>query len=207
MTAVWVIVGIVALIAAILLLNINLIFAFDGKISVKARILFVRIDLLSLVGGKEKKKKKKAEPQNAPQGAEPKKKPKGSVGDFQSFVELIISVAKMLAENLSNNLRINIKRLNITIGADSAEKTALNYAKVSSAASVMLDALPNIIRRFHCSRDITIFPDYTAEHSSFAVEAVFTLKVWHILKILICALNIFNANTRKRIMERNRKKA
>lgn len=210
MTAVFIVLGVIALITAILLLNINLILAFDGKISVKARILFVTIDVMKFAakGDKKKKSKPAAEKKEAETTTKEKKsKPKGSFDDFLGFLDLISEMAKMLAENLGNNLKVNIRRLKVTLGAETAEKTALMYSRVCSAVTVLFETLPNVVKLFRHGSNITIYPDYSAEKCNFAVEAIFTLKVIHILKIVFGALNIFNANTRKRITERKGKKA
>lgn len=209
MTAIFIVLGIIVLITAILLLNINLILSFDGKIGVKARILFVTVDVMKFAakGDKKKKTKPAAEKKESDAKAKEKSKPKGSFDDFLGFLDLISSMAKMLAENLGNNLKVNIRRLKVTLGAETAEKTAIMYSRVCSAVTVLFETLPNVVKHFRHGSDITIYPDYSAEKCGFAVEAIFTLKVIHILKILFGALNIFNANTRKRITERKGKKA
>lgn len=209
MTAVFIVLGIIALITAVLLLNINLILSFDGKISVNVRILFVSVDVMKFAakGDKKKKSKPAAEKKGSDAKTKEKSKPKGSFDDFLGFLDLISSMAKMLAENLGNNLKVNIRRLKVTLGAETAEKTAIMYSRVCSAVTVLFETLPNVVKLFRHGSDITIYPDYSAEKCNFAVEAIFTLKVIHILKIAFGALNIFNANTRKRITERKEKKA
>lgn len=209
MTAVFIVLGIIALITAVLLLNINLILSFDGKISVNVRILFVSVDIMKFAakGDKKKKSKPAAEKKGSDAKTKEKSKPKGSFDDFLGFLDLILSMAKMLAENLGNNLKVNIRRLKVTLGAETAEKTAIMYSRVCSAVTVLFETLPNVVKLFRHGSDITIYPDYSAEKCNFAVEAIFTLKVIHILKIAFGALNIFNANTRKRITERKEKKA
>lgn len=209
MTAIFIVLGIIALITAILLLNINLILSFDGKISVNVRILFVSVDIMKFAakGDKKKKSKSAAEKKGSDAKTKEKSKPKGSFDDFLGFLDLISSMAKMLAENLGNNLKVNIRRLKVTLGAETAEKTAIMYSRVCSAVTVLFETLPNVVKLFRHGSDITIYPDYSAEKCNFAVEAIFTLKVIHILKIAFGALNIFNANTRKRITERKEKKA
>ncbi|MBE6689055.1 MAG: hypothetical protein E7588_07245 [Ruminococcaceae bacterium] len=206
MTVLYIIAGVVAFIAAVLLLNVHLIFAYDDRIKVRVRVLFVSVDVLKFFD-KDKKASKKSEKTPA-HPTEKKKKTKGSFDDFMAFLELINSVVRMFCDNLSRSLSVKIRRLNAVIATDSPDKTARRYSAVSNAVAVLFELLPNAVRKFDPHyKEIHIYPDYLAEKSTFAAEIVFTMKIWHFIRILFGALRIFNENTRKRISERNRKKA
>ena len=209
MIILYILAAIALLIAAVLLLNVHLILAYDTRPKIKARVLFVTLDILKIVenSGKKPKKKKAQPPTDKPQQTE-KKKPRGSFEDFVAFVELIISLVKMFTHNLSRSLAIHLRRLNVVVGSDSADKTALRYTKLCNTVAILLELLPETVRKFKKDyKEINIYPDYTAEKCTFAAEVVFTMKVWHLLRILFGAVGIFTANTRKRISERNRTKA
>lgn len=209
MIVLYILAMIVAIILLIMFMRVNLILAYDTKPQVKARVLFVTVDILKLITSAKKEKPKKKKKIPSPEKKTVKKeKPKGSFEDFTAFIDLIISLVRMLGENISKSLTIHLKRLTAVISSDSPDKTALRYATVSNTVAVLLELIPNTVRKFKCNHDkISIYPDYLAEKCSFAVEVVFTMKVWQMIRILFGSLNIFNENTRKRISERNRTKA
>lgn len=207
MTVLYILLGILIFFASVLFLNVHMIFAYDQSIKARVRVLFISVDILKLFNKPKKDKNKKQSP--IQEQSDRKKTPKkGTFEDFMAFVELIISVVRMFCDNLSRSLSVNIRRFNVVVASDSPEKTALRYAALSNAFAVLMDFLPNTVRKFKPEyKEIRIYPDYLAVESSFAAEFVFTMKVWHFVRILWGALRIFNQNTRKRISERNRTKA
>ncbi len=204
MTALYIVAGIVLVISALLFLNVNLIFSYDEKAKVKLRVLFITLDILKIFTAEKKPEKKKSSHAQAHK----KQKPKGTFDDFMSFLELIISCIRMFTDNLSRSLKVHLKRLNVIIASDSADRTAVMYGAVSSTTAILLELLPNTVRKFKNDyENISIYPDYLSEKCVFSAEIIFTMKVWHFIRIFFGALRVFNENTRKRISERNRTKS
>lgn len=193
--------ALIILVLLLLILPINLIFSYKDKVGVRVRALFFTVDLLKLLE-KSKKNNKQKVPEHKTEKTAPKRK--NTFGDFMAFIDLIKSTAKMLGENISSGLEIYVKKLDVVIASDSADKTALMYSSVTNAVAILLELLPNIVSKLHYKcQGIRIVPDYLSEKSLFSAEVVFRMKLWQLLKILFSALNIFNKNTKKRIIERN----
>ena len=207
MVILYILLGIAVIITLLLFLDVNLILRFEGKTQIKLRVLFFTFDVMRFITGTKSKKtkKKKSRPQN--QTAEkPKKKRRPDFEDFLMFIDLVGSMVQMISEHLTAKLKVNLKKFKAVIASPEADKTAYMYGVICNAVSVMLDLIPNYVRKFRKKdENITVYPDYTAEKCKFEAHVVITLKVYHILIIAMRALGILNENARENIRRKGLK--
>ena len=198
----YILLALAVIITLVLFLNLNLILKFEKEVQVRLRVLCFSFDAMSLINGgsNANKTKKNKKTKNT---SKPKQKRKNTFEDFIGFVDLIVSMAQMIAENLTSNLKINLKKLKAVIASDEADKTAYMYGAASNAVAIMLDAVPNFVKKFKKNdKNIAVYPDYTAEKCIFEAEVVITLKVRHLLIILFRALGLLNESARKNIRKK-----
>lgn len=205
MIILYILLGIAVIITLLLFLDVNLILKFDNETQVRLRVLFVSLDVMKLITGTKptKAKKKKGKPTDT---AKPKKKKRPEFEDFLMFVDLINSMVQMIYENLTANLKLDLKRFKAVIASPEADKTAYMYGVVSNAVAIMLELIPNYVRKFKKNdKNIAVYPDYTAEKCTFEAHVTITLKVYHILIIAMRALGILNENARENIRRKGLK--
>ena len=202
----YILLGIAVIITLILFLDVNLILKFEGETRIKLRILFFTFDIMHLMTGKKSDKSKKKSAKTQTGDSKPKKKSKPEFEDFLMFVDLISSMVQMISEHLTAKLRLNLKKFKAVIASAEADKTAYMYGAVCNAVTVMLELIPNYVRKFRRNNEnIAVYPDYIAEKCYFEAHVVITLRVYHILIIAMKALGILNENARENIRRKGLK--
>lgn len=207
MVILYILLGIAVIITLLLFLDVDLVLRFEGETRIKLRVLFFTFDVMHFITGTHSKKAKKKKNKPQKQKAEkPKKKRRPDFEDFLMFVDLVSSMVQMLSEHLTAKLKVNLKKFKAVVASPEADKTAYMYGVICNAVSVMLDLVPNYVRKFKKKdENIAVYTDYTSEKCTFEAHVIITLKVYHILIIAMRALGILSENARENIRRKGLK--
>lgn len=189
MIALYILLGLLALILLILFINVHLILIYDDGARVYLRVLFIRIDGMKLarsLGGEKKEKKKKPKPKE-PEPT-PKKKTKGSLSDFFDFISLISGIAKRALKDLFKSLHIRLRDLEVRFTLGEADQTALAYGASIQAANALFALLQRFSHFSWNNEKLILAPDYTGEHNVYRVNVDFWIKPVFLLSIVLRAL-------------------
>lgn len=219
MIALYILLGIVLLIAAILLIPASVTIAYQEKVSLAISVLGIRIRQIpkpqkpvklssysKKALARQKKKderrarrllKKKAAQENKKKEAQKEsREPKSLLQNLS----LIKRLAAVLLSKTAKHVRIEARRLIITVGTDDAAKTAILFGSVNQAAIALLEFLRQTgnLRQTRRSQ-IAVKADFTSDKTTADVKLVFSMHVWQLLDILLSTL--------KRLIKDKRKKA
>lgn len=195
---VYVIIGVVLLIAIILALKVKLVLVYENEFSAYWQILFLKIPF-SFDENKEKKKKKKkkkaAKKNVAPAQGAPKEKKTTKEEKKPSVLSHLIKFREIIFEILQislGKLHFQFTKLNILVGTDNAASTALAYSAVCSGVSCLIALLEEIsnvdISRFS---DINVQANFLSDKSLFEGKVVLYCRVLPLLSILTKVLKLF----------------
>lgn len=147
MIALWIILGLLALILVLLLLPAGIAVSYhNGTLTAEGRWLFLHFTLWPLP------EKDKAEKEQKPEGkseAAPKKKKTGEKRPFMDWLQLINDLLPLLGEALQKTLgAITLKRCQITmvIAAEEADQTAIRYGRTNALLYTIYAFLSRHIR-------------------------------------------------------------
>ena len=215
--------GIVILIVLILLCPIHVLLRYDGKMTVKAGIPFLKFriypdredDLLSDTLSQKKKRKlkqkllkkearaerRREKDRRKGKTASPKKlsdtlkqtKGKGYVKDLGRIFRFV----RILAAKFGKKLHIQIKRLEIVAASDDAANTAYLFGALSQAVAYGLaaaDKYTNI--KFKNSR-VLVRADFCSDKTRVNTEILFRMRVGSLLSFACSALWLFAKESMK----------
>lgn len=147
MIALWIILGLLALILVLLLLPAGIAVSYrNGTLTAEGRWLFLHFTLWPLP------EKDKAEKEQKPEGkseAAPKKKKTGEKRPFMDWLQLINDLLPVLGEVLRKmGKAITLKRCQITmvIAAEEADQTAIRYGRANALLYTIYAFLSRHIR-------------------------------------------------------------
>ncbi|MBQ7760575.1 MAG: hypothetical protein IJ400_00835 [Clostridia bacterium] len=188
---IYVIIGLVLLVAIILALKVKLVLAYEGEFSAYLQVLCFKFPLFKDEEKKKKKKKakkKKTANNQAPQGQGEKKEEKPQKKKEPSVLSKLIKFRSIVFDILECTLgRLHFKfaKLNILVGTDNASTTALAYSAVCSGVAcliALLDEVSNVdISRFS---EINIQANFLSEESIFEGKVILYCRVLPLLTIL-----------------------
>ena len=93
-------------------------------------------------------------------------------------------IIKKSQEHLKQNLRIDISRIIIIVGASDAAKTAITYGIVSQAVSYLLegiDSITNVRRKFRS--EVNVIPDFTQREITVDIKLQLSITMWALLTV------------------------
>ena len=129
-----------------------------------------------------KKSQKKQKKQQSASPAPAKKK--GLVDNLGVIRELLAVVFA----RFTHHVKIRATRIVIKVATDDAAKTAILFGAVNQAVAAILEILDSSgkLQGLKSAR-ILVAPDFTAEKTSADIHIVLSLRVWHMLDILLRA--------------------
>lgn len=219
MIALYILLGIVLLIAAILLIPASITIAYQENVSLAISVLGIRIrqmpkpkkpvklssyskKALARQRKKDERKARRLLKKKANQDSKTKKEQEGSrePKSLLQNLSLIKRLAAVLLSKTAKHVRIEARRLVITVGTDDAAKTAILFGSVNQAAIALLEFLKQTgnLRQTRRSQ-IAVKADFTSDKTTADVKLVFSMRVWQLLDILLSTL--------KRLIKEKRKKA
>ncbi len=218
MIALYIIAAIVLLFLLILFLRINVVLINDGEMSVLLKLLFIKIKLApkkkktpklsdfkikkfrkrrlkeekklrAKQKKKDKKSQKKAEKESQKQETEEEKQSlKEKVGFGLDLVRYVIAKA---ISKFGKHLRIEIRRLAITVSGDDPARVAVTYGYVCQAVAYIVELADNNLNtKYPKGRQgsVSVGVDYVSGKSSAEIDITLGIRVWQVLSVLIAAL-------------------
>jgi len=217
--ALYIILGLVLLVALLLLLRINVWVVYDEKFVVRLKVLFFGY---YLVGGKEKKiksmsarKLRKLMTEEAEEAEERDKVGKKQSRLKEMFVpdgaskrdmlNFFLDMIRNVVTQFAGYLDIYIKKLHVRIGSDNASTTAMKYTAAMTGVATLFeiaDEYSNLTIKSYDS--VKIEPDFTSEDIKLKATIRFSIRVWQALKVVWIAWSTLKKSKHKQnIGEKN----
>ncbi len=191
MTALWILLGILAFFVFLFNIPIHVILKADDDVAVTARVLFVKYSLFPMKKRPKKKKKtvknkkKSTEPKKKPQKQEPKPKKKR---DILGLVKLLSKLAFAVLRKFPRHFRVRVLRYEISIATGDAAKTAMLYGAVTSASAHLFELLRHATRfRIGRKAPVNVYADFLGEKPKFAAELDISVTLWGACHMLMAA--------------------
>lgn len=203
MTALWIILGIVLLLALILSVSATVRVSIEDKvkISVGALGIYFPIPLDGEESSKKKKKpkkaKKRAKKKPSPEvGGKPSAKPdEKSFGETVHFALLLLKSILPGVARLSTHVRLTGLRICLKVGCGDADKTALAYGRACAGIYTLLGALDNWMTLK--IKNIDIYPDFVGGETEYHISFRAKLRLFHIVSAAIGIFYKLMVNTIK----------
>ncbi len=191
MTALWILLAIVAFFILFLSVPIHITLKADTDVAVEARVLFVKYALFPRKRHKKKPSSAKKTQKNGSKPAKngtkttPKPKPKR---DILGLVKLISKLAVAVLKKFPKHFRVKIVQYEISIGTDDAAKTALLYGAVTGL-SANLFALLRKATKFRIKRGapVNVYVSFLSEKSEAKVILDLSITIWGALVMAMAA--------------------
>lgn len=188
MIALYIVLGIALLIAAILFTKLKVFVCYEDRLAVYAKILFFKFNIFPEKIKKQKKTKKKKGTKKPPQKAPPPAKK-----EEKSIVTKLWEMRSILSETISRflgKLHFKFLKLHINISCDNAAKTALLYAGANQGVSYIIEILRNVSNVDVSSRsDVCVNADFLSQQSELEGKIELYIRVlplitvgWHAMK-------------------------
>ena len=114
-----------------------------------------------------------------------KKEKKPLLRQLRAF-RLLLHILKHAYRRILSSVHVHIDRFDISVASDDAAKTAILYGVVSQSAAYILGLLHGFTKTSVKRGAIRIYPDFTAEESSLALQVRFSAPVF---KLIILGLH------------------
>lgn len=195
MLAVYVILGIIALILLLLICPVRFKFSYDDELKVSAGYLFLKYSIVPARPKSAKKikkqKKEKLTKEKDSSFKEIKKNPFKKMVEEDGFAAAISETCRLI-KLLLNRLRILLShtvikklRLSISVGGDDAADTAIQYGGVCAAVYPLVGIAASFVKLQ--GQQIDIAPDYSESKSEIKIAFTAKLRLFHILSAAIYA--------------------
>ena len=209
MLALWIILGIVALLGLLLLLPLQIVLRYDPEngFFYRVRLLFVPLVRSDRPEKVERPEKKPA----APKKEQPEEQKKSAVPDLLAFLGLgeINTKARAKAAISERGLTALLVRtgkclgsgvfqrffLTVTIGGDDAADAAISYGTACAAVYSLVTLLEQsmTVRR----RRVAVTIDDAQESGSVSLDLALRYRVWHLLRYACFLLGNYLKKERK----------
>ena len=109
--------------------------------------------------------------------------------NLREKLDMILAILKKLYDETNGRLKIHLRRMQITVGAEDAAKTAILYGVVLQGASYILNFIEEgfnpIDRRYG---DVSVSPDYLSGKCKADIDIRVSVKLWRLARIVIVML-------------------
>ena len=201
----------VLLLSVVCLSHPKIILKYKDKPEISAKLWFLKFNITKFMSRKKKKKepkkihfdgtrfgelpekteKKPVKPQKTAQKkspAVPVKEKKPFSETASGILELITDILEDISEPLKKILRVDIKRLYITVASDDAHKTALLFGNANTALGSLLYVCNNFAHLDIDEENVGIYSDFCSGKTEIDVCIVLTLSIRH---TVICGFKAF----------------
>jgi len=202
MIALYIVLSVLLLLFIISLLPVSLSLKYRDEVSLTASVAAIKIPLYPKKKKKvkisdytlkktEKQKKKASKKELKRQNQKYVKKTNGKPKEKKTLLENLGLIRELLGAFIGGvvkHAKIKTEKIVLTVATDDAAKTALLYAAVNNAVLLIVAFLDSCkkIEKLHKS-EISVNADFLAEKCSADVEISFSLRVWHLIKILFAS--------------------
>ena len=219
MTALWITGGIILFFILVGLIKVSVEIKAEDEFFVILKILFIRITLtpkkekpvrlrdfeikrfrkrrikqIEKNRSKEKKKAEKAEKKKSgkTEKKEKQEEKKPLKDNVSHIIELLKNVVFAAVKKFGRYLTVRMNFIDITVGGEEPDKTALTYGYVCQGVSYvceLLDSLGNVkIKRKDGVGQISVRADFLAKKTKIMCDIIFGIRVWQVIAVGITAL-------------------
>ncbi len=199
----WILLGILALLFLLSMLSAHIILEYREEVTLTLSVLFLKFRLFPA------KKKKSRFPAHTKKAAKKKRgrktttaeaKPSGEEKGILKNLKDIRSLLAVLLERTLGHLSIRAARIHIFVATGDAASTAILYGAVNGGVALLLETL-NQFGKLKTKRndEILVCPDYLGEKTRVDLRISFSLRVWHILDILLKALLAYTKTKKQKV--------
>ena len=204
MTALIIILCIVAIIALLLFTKVTLRISYKESLCVVLKILFIKIRLYptkkkkkrykhsmskrkakrirNSLKKKPKKERKIFKKKKKKEDTEEKKKSKEkklSKNDILSIISIIISFVKNFIRLFSGSIRLKASRIHLIVATDNAASTAITYGAVTEGINVLFPLLDGLktVKKLPHGKDLSVGVDFLAEEPTIDIEIEIYIRI------------------------------
>ena len=183
MTALWVLLGLVALLLMLAWMPVGAAVTYDDAFRVRVQVGFLRFTVYPATkeGKKEKKGKKKQSE------AKMEKKPFSSPNrrQIRYSVDTLVPALWRALVRFGRRIRVPLLRLHVAFGGEDPADVAVLYGKSQAVAAALLPLLEGVVR--FGETDVQLATDYRAERTVLTGEINIQIRLWA-LAALGCSL-------------------
>lgn len=191
MLAVWILLGLLLLIALLLSLSLTFVIRLTDHAELSVGIAFYRYPILPPKEEKapsERKKKKllkkeakkqQEELQKKKEAAAQKKPDEKSLGEMLELISAILRSVLPDTGRMLSHLRITGLRMFIRVGCEDADDTAIRYGQINAAVYTLLGAIDSLITLR--VKSVDILPDFVRGESEYQISCKVKLRLCHIV--------------------------
>lgn len=204
MTALCIVLSVLLFLFLVAIIPVSLTLKYKDEVAVTASVWVIKFGLYpkkkkkvkisDYTLKKEKKRKHKAlkkklkknkELQNAKKSSDVKPKEKKSLLESLGLIHELLTA---FVGGVVKHVKIKTTKIQLTVASDDAAKTALLYAAASNAVLLIVTFLDSFkkVKNLHSS-DISVNADFLTEKSYADIEISFSLRIWHLIKILFAS--------------------
>ena len=198
MIALWILLGIFALLALLLSLKLCFHIEYREELAVTVRVLGIPISLyprkqkrvdpsdysLRALGKKRKKaarkaaKKKRKRQDTTESSTRKPKEPTGVLTFLRRFLRIVL-------EKTFGYLRVRVERIRVTVATGDPASTAILFGAINASVIYLLEMLDRF-GKFDGKRtaELSVKPDFTATQTKMDIHLVLSLRIWHVFAIL-----------------------
>lgn len=160
MIALWIVLGVLALLCALLFLDVALVIIYDETMKLRFFVLGIPLNLKKIMEKERKprrKKKKKRKKDEIPEKKPPEKR---TLEEFFSFLEILSGAVREAGKTLQKHLRIRLNSFSLVVASQDAAQTAMIFG-TANAAFYSFYAVLKAFSRFSVRDDkVSIVADY-----------------------------------------------
>jgi len=187
-TALYIVLGISALLFVLLLVPVRLSLIFKDELSLTLSYLFFRfslyprekrVKLSDYTPRKLRKKKKKLRQKRQLEKiseAKKAKKPQKTLTQRLRQLRLILAILKNTYKNILSAVRIRVVRLYVTVATDDAAKTALLYGAAAQSTAYLLSLLRSYTKTTVKRGGADVFANFCETESTLDASIVFSAR-------------------------------
>ncbi len=180
MIALYIIGGILVLLALLLLLRVTLTVEYCGGVFITLKVGFLHFS------GKRTGRSEEEVPQVPDESEERKKKEETEVS-LKETLALIRDTLAELLKQIKKNIKLKRFVLKVNVATPDPAATGVLYGAVCAAAGSLTALIATIKRRSHKKDAVytEITPDFISDRPDIYFETVLTTRLWRTLKILL----------------------
>lgn len=198
MTALIIILSILAFILLLLLLPITIKASYTDELTLKVYYLFLRFTIVPQKEKKQKTKvnKKSKEPSNKKEKKQEQKKENSTIKDILKekgigglidIIKSIANIATTAIKGILNHLIVAKLIVNISVGAHDAAETAINYGYVCAGVYPSLGIILAQLKKCK-TQEINIYPNFDSKKIDINCQLLARIKPMFIIGPAIKAL-------------------
>ena len=184
MTALYIILGVIAVLAVLLIIPVQAHLEYDKEFRLRVSYLFLSFSVLPVDEEKKRKKEEKASKKGKPKEEKQEKpQPPRSFEQTMDMIKTMLDALWKPIKKLCRGLTVKNIFLRLSVAEGDAAKTALSVGKLNAAVYSFYAFISNIFKVK--TPDIKISPDYFGDENQMFVSATLSVKPCTVLAAAI----------------------